>query len=171
MRRPATVVLLESKEKTAAPPKLYDLTSLQREANRDHGFTSDQTLTLIQSLYEKKLATYPRTDSRYLTSDMADIIPVLVKGFSSPEAPCNTRQVLDDTRVSDHHAIIPTMTSAGTDRSVLPDRERIILDMLIKRLLEAVGDKHIYTETSVTLSCEGYEFKAKVSADDRRVGI
>lgn len=156
----AAVASLEYKEKTAAPPKLYDLTTLQREANREHGYTADQTLTLVQTLYEKKLATYPRTDSRFLTSDMEDTAKVLVRSFS-PDTPCNIGQIIDDGKVSDHHAVIPTGTAVNTDRSALPAKERVILEMLIRRLLEAAGDTHVYAETSVILSCGAEEFKAK----------
>jgi DNA topoisomerase-3 len=156
----ATVTALEKKEKVTAPPKLYDLTTLQREANRDRGYTADQTLKIVQSLYEKKIATYPRTDSRYLTSDMLAMTAALVRTFSL-NVSCNISQVIDDGKVTDHHAIIPTKTAAGVDRESLPEEERVVLDMLIRRLLQAVGDKHEYAETVVELLCEGSKFKAK----------
>lgn len=123
----ATVKSVERKEKTEKPPALYDLTTLQREANRLLGFTAQQTLDYLQSLYEKKLATYPRTDSRYLTSDMAGSLPVLVNAIakampfvSGAAVRCNPAQVIDDAKVSDHHAIIPTQGVKDADLSGLP---------------------------------------------------
>jgi DNA topoisomerase-3 len=156
----ATVIAVKQTEKSDAPPKLYDLTTLQREANRAHGFTAQQTLDYVQSLYEKKLATYPRTDSRFLTDDMAAGVTALVSALA-PDAPCDVSQVINAKKVSDHHAIIPTAESISTDLSALPSGEREILDMLTNRLVCAVGEKHRYLETAVTLEAGGTEFTAK----------
>lgn len=164
----ATVKSVERKEKTEKPPALYDLTTLQREANRLLGFTAQQTLDYLQSLYEKKLATYPRTDSRYLTSDMAQSLPVLVNTvakampFASGVAVyCNPAQVINDAKVSDHHAIIPTQGVKDVDLSGLPAGERSLLFLIAARLLCAVGQPYAYAETAVLVECAGYEFKAK----------
>ena len=164
----ATVKSVERKEKTEKPPALYDLTTLQREANRLLGFTAQQTLDYLQSLYEKKLATYPRTDSRYLTSDMVQSLPVLVNTvakvmpFASGVAVyCNPAQVINDAKVSDHHAIIPTQGVKDADLSGLPAGERSLLSLIAARLLCAVGQPYAYAETAVLVECAGYEFKAK----------
>ncbi len=164
----AIVKSVERKEKTEKPPALYDLTTLQREANRLLGFTAQQTLDYLQSLYEKKLATYPRTDSRYLTSDMAQSLPVLVNTvakampFASGVAVyCNPAQVINDAKVSDHHAIIPTQGVKDADLSGLPAGERSLLSLIAARLLCAVGQPYAYAETAVLVECAGYEFKAK----------
>lgn len=164
----ATVKSVERKEKAEKPPALYDLTTLQREANRLLGFTAQQTLDYLQSLYEKKLATYPRTDSRYLTSDMAGSLPMLVNTTAKamPFAEkltirCNPAQVIDDSKVSDHHAIIPTLGIRETDLSALPAGELALLQLISARLLCAVGQPHAYAETSVVVECAGQEFKAK----------
>ena len=164
----ATVKSVERKEKAEKPPALYDLTTLQREANRLLGFTAQQTLDYLQSLYEKKLATYPRTDSRYLTSDMAGSLPLLVNTTAKamPFAEkltirCNPAQVIDDSKVSDHHAIIPTQSIRETDLSALPAGELALLQLISARLLCAVGQPHAFAETSVVAECAGQEFKAK----------
>ena len=164
----ATVVKVERKAKTEKPPKLYDLTTLQRDANRIFGFTAQQTLDYAQSLYEKKLTTYPRTDSRYLTSDMSGIIAPLARVTASKlpftaglDLPVKAMQVVDDQKVSDHHAIIPTNSMAGRDISSLPQGEKDLLNLIIVRLLCSVGDVYKYEETQVTLECEGHTFTAK----------
>ncbi|GHU35761.1 DNA topoisomerase [Clostridia bacterium] len=156
----ATVTSVKQTEKTVAPPKLYDLTTLQREANKAHSFTAQQTLDYVQSLYEKKYATYPRTDSRYLTDDMAASVTVLVSAIA-PAAPCDITQVINAKKVQDHHAIIPTAEAVKGDLSRLPSGERAILDMLMCRLVCAVGEKHRYLETVVTLESGGVEFKTR----------
>ncbi len=162
-----TIESVEQKEKTEKPPKLYDLTTLQREANKLLGFTAEQTLQYAQSLYEKKYITYPRTDSRFLTEDMENGIPVLAKAtaaFFMPEAaelPINTAQVIDSSKVSDHHAIIPTMNIKGLDVQSLPAGERETLLLLAIRLLVAVGDTHRYSETVITAKCGESVFTAK----------
>ena len=164
----ATVRLLERKERTEQPPALYDLTTLQREANRLFGYTAQESLDYLQSLYEKRLATYPRTDSRYLTEDMAAGLPALCRTVAEAlpfleglPLPVNADQVTDSSKVTDHHAVIPTAEIAGADLVSLPTGERNVLTMLAARLLCAVGEPHIYAETAVTLECGGGSFTAK----------
>ena len=164
----ATVKQVERKDKTEKPPALYDLTTLQRDANRLLGFTAQQTLDYLQNLYEKKLCTYPRTDSRYLTSDMAEGLPVLVnlvanampfrKGIAIS---CDVATVINDKKVTDHHAVIPTRNIREADLSALPVGERAILELVALRLLCAVAPSYIYDETSVTVECAGAEFTTK----------
>ena len=163
-----TVKKVERKEKSEKAPALYDLTTLQRDANRLLGYTAQQTLDYLQNLYEKKLCTYPRTDSRYLTSDMAESLPVLVnlvanaipfrKGIAIS---CDAAQVINDKKVTDHHAVIPTRNLQGADLSGLPVGERMILELVSQRLLCAVAEPHTYSETAVTVECAGAEFTAK----------
>ena len=162
----AIVKKAERKEKTEKPPSLYDLTSLQRDANRILGFTAQQTLDYTQSLYEKKLVTYPRTDSRYLTDDMAALVPGLVKEVAAvygirEELPVTPGQVINSSKVSDHHAIIPTKTMPGEDLSGLPSGEQAILRLIAARLIASVGEVHRYAETTVVLDCAGAPFTAK----------
>jgi DNA topoisomerase-3 len=164
----AVVVSIERETKTVNPPRLYDLTTLQREANRLYGYTAQQTLDLLQSLYEKKLATYPRTDSRFLTEDMEPGLKPLVEAVAaalpfmqSVRPTVNARQVIDNSKVSDHHAVIPTPSMPKADLSSLPESERNILFMLAARLIFAVEQKHCYEETAVTLDCGGHTFTAK----------
>ena len=162
----AVVQKIERKEKSEKPPSLYDLTSLQRDANRILGFTAQQTLDYTQSLYEKKLVTYPRTDSRYLTDDMASLIPGLVKAvatvYGAPEKiPVNPAQIIDNSKVSDHHAIIPTKTMPKEDLSGFPSGEQAILRLIAARLIAAVGEVHEYAETTVIFSCADTPFIAK----------
>ena len=161
-----TVSKVERKEKSEKPPALYDLTSLQRDANRMLGFTAQQTLDYTQSLYEKKLVTYPRTDSRYLTDDMAGMVPQLVKAVAdiygaSCAVPVNTAQVINSSKVTDHHAIIPTKTMPHADLSGLPSGEQAVLKLIAARLLASVGESHRYAETTAVFTCAGQEFTAK----------
>ena len=164
----AVVQSVTRKDKTERPPKLYDLTTLQREANRLFDYTAQQALDYLQSLYEKRLATYPRTDSRYLTEDMAEGLPVLcstVAGalsfLAGQPLPVCAAQVVDSSKVTDHHAVIPTAEIAGADLAALPTGERNILYMIAVRLLCAVGEPHTYAETAVTLDCGGASFMTK----------
>ena len=164
----ATVTKVERKEKAEKPPALYDLTSLQRDANRQFGFTAQQTLDYVQSLYEKKLVTYPRTDSRYLTGDMAGALPELVAAAQEKcaiapghPAPVNAMQVINGKKVSDHHAIIPTKTLAGADLQSLPKGEQSVLTMIARRLVCAVGEPCRYVESVMELECAGHTFKTK----------
>ena len=164
----ATVKKVERKDKSEKPPALYDLTTLQRDANRLLGFTAQQTLDYLQNLYEKKLCTYPRTDSRYLTSDMAASLPELVRLTAGAvpfaagmELACNAAQVINDKKVTDHHAVIPTRNIREADLSALPVGERAILELVALRLLCAVAPPYTYAETAVTVECDGAEFTAK----------
>ena len=157
---------MERKEKSESPPQLYDLTALQRDANRLLGFTAQQTLDYAQSLYEKRLITYPRTDSRFLTEDMAASLPGLVtdvgKAFAA-EKPfsIHVQQVINGSKVTDHHALLPTKSMAKADLAALPAGERNVLRLIAARLLCAVGEPHRYAETTLTTICAGEEFTAK----------
>ena len=164
----AKVTKAERKEKSEKPPALYDLTSLQRDANRILGYTAQQTLDYTQNLYEKKLVTYPRTDSRYLTEDMAPGIPELVAmvfnafPVDDVEKPSvNTSPVVNNKKVTDHHAIIPTKELQKCNFTELPKGEFAILQLIATRLMVAVGDAHRYAETVVELDCAGTSFSAK----------
>ena len=161
----ALVTSVAKEEKTVAPPKLYDLTTLQRDANRLFGFTAKQTLEYTQSLYEKKLCTYPRTDSQYLSDDMEQTAGNVIEAFFSsilfeekmmfnPDI----KRVLNSKKVTDHHAIIPTMEIAKADLAALPETERKILSLVANRLLCATGEKHLYETVKAELSCGGYTF-------------
>ena len=155
-------------KKTVAPPKLFDLTSLQREANHIYGYTAKQTLDLAQALYEKKLLTYPRTDSSYLTDDMggtaAQIAAMLAGKLPFMQGTDFTPEIsrlLDSKKVSDHHAIIPTMELAKADLAALPESERNILTLAGARLLMACAAPHIFEAVTAVFSCAGQEFTAK----------
>ena len=167
----AACVSIIHEKKTIAPPKLFDLTSLQREANRIYGYTAKQTLDLAQALYEKKLLTYPRTDSSYLTDDMGDTaagiatllggtLPFMQGAAFTPEI----SRLLDSKKVSDHHAIIPTMELEKADLAALPESERNILVLVGARLLMACAEPHIFEAVTAVLSCAGQEFTAKGKA-------
>ena len=162
----ATVQAVERKEKTERPPALYDLTTLQREANRILGYTAQQTLDYLQALYEKKLCTYPRTDSRYLTNDMEGSVSVLASaaavicGVEVPGAVLAS-QVCDSGKVSDHHAIVPTKDAATADLSALPMGEHEVLRLVSLGLVRAVCPAHRYAETTVTVECGGHSFTVK----------
>ena len=161
----ALVTSVSKEEKTVAPPKLYDLTTLQRDANRLFGFTAKQTLEYTQSLYEKKLCTYPRTDSQYLSDDMEQTAGSVIEAvFGSTLFEENVmfnpdiKRVLNSKKVTDHHAIIPTMEIAKADLAALPETERKILSLVANRLLCATGEKHLYETVKAELSCGGYTF-------------
>ena len=159
----ATVISIERKEKTEKAPALYDLTTLQRDANRILGYTAQQILDYLQALYEKKVCTYPRTDSRYLTDDMAPSVPDYVAaaaaicGLTAPET-ILAKQICDSKKVSDHHAVIPTVSVGDADLAL---GEREIMKLVALGLLRAVSDAHRYVETTVTLACGGHSFTAK----------
>ena len=167
----AVCVSLTREKKTAAPPKLFDLTSLQRETNRIFGYTAKQTLDLAQSLYEKRLLTYPRTDSSFLTDDMggtaAGIIALLCEKLpfmAGADFTPEIAKVLDSKKVSDHHAIIPTMELAKADLTALPESERNILTLAGARLLMATAEPHAYEAVTAVFSCADHEFTAKGKA-------
>ena len=162
----AIVKSVERKEKAEKAPALYDLTALQRDANRILGYTAQQTLDYLQSLYEKKLCTYPRTDSRFLTEDMEDSISGLVSsaaavcGVASPTT-IHAKQVCNNKKVTDHHAIVPTVSAGKTDLMSLPLGEREVLKLAAKGLLRAISEAHRYGETVITVECAGHSFTAK----------
>ena len=161
-----TVQKMERKEKSESAPQLYDLTALQRDANRLLGFTAQQTLDYAQSLYEKRLITYPRTDSRFLTEDMAASFPGLVtdtgRAFAVEEPiPIHVQQVIDGSKVTDHHAILPTRSMLQADLDALPKGEQNVLKLIIARTLMAVSKPFRYLETLLTTECAGEEFTAK----------
>ena len=157
-----------SEKKEALPPKLFDLTALQKEANHIFGYTAKQTLDLAQSLYEKKLLTYPRTDSNYLTDDMKEtadkVILMLFSKLSFMQSIEFTPEIdglLNSKKVSDHHAVIPTMELEKTELSLLPESERNILFLASARLLMACASSHIYETVTATFNCEEHTFTAK----------
>lgn len=156
---------IQRTEKAENPPALYDLTTLQRDANRILGFTAQQTLDYTQSLYEKKLVTYPRTDSRYLTEDMERSLPMLIGSvrqlYEIASFEVYPRQVINSKKVSDHHAIIPTQVAGTMDISTLPKGEQAVLRLISARLLIAVSEAHRYTETVINAECAGEVFTAK----------
>jgi DNA topoisomerase-3 len=157
---------VRTKEKSEKAPALYDLTSLQRDANRIHGYTAQQTLDYVQSLYEQKLCTYPRTDSRYLTDDMEDSLRSVVlcsANIAGTEAPAVNMlgQICDSSKVSDHHAIIPTLHAGEIDRSTLPVGEREVLKLIARQVLRAVSEMYRYRETVIEIDCGGSVFVAK----------
>ncbi len=164
----AVCVSVTRERKSAAPPKLFDLTSLQREANRIFGYTAKQTLDLAQALYEKRLLTYPRTDSAFLTDDMGDTaagiiallcekLPFMAGVDFTPEI----AKVSDSKKVSDHHAIIPTMELAKADPDALPESEKNILTLAGARLLFATAEPHIFEAVTAVFSCADTEFTAR----------
>ena len=162
----AKISKMETSTRQEKPPLLYDLTSLQRDANKYYGFTAQQTLDYTQSLYEKKLVTYPRTDSRYLTDDMDDSTARLCclmkdKYGYTKMVPISTKQVLNSSKVSDHHAIIPTENVSDADYSEIPSGEQKILGLVTARLLSSVGDSAEITEYALEVECAGEVFKAK----------
>ena len=162
----AHIVKVERREKRENPPALYDLTALQREANRELGFTAQQTLDYLQSLYEKQLVTYPRTDSRYLTDGMAAKVPELVGDAAKlldVDAPAsmNAAQVCDSAKVTDHHAIVLTPSAGRANLAALPEGEAAVLRLVCRQLLCAVSEPFLYVETEVEAECGGHIFKAK----------
>lgn len=161
----ALVTSVVKEEKAVAPPKLYDLTTLQRDANRLFGFTAKQTLEYTQSLYEKKLVTYPRTDSQFLSEDMEMTAENVIKAIFDtmtfvPQVMFNPdiKRLLNSKKVTDHHAIIPTMEIELADLKALPETERKILSLVANRLLCATGEKYLYETVKAELTCGGYVF-------------
>ena len=167
-KKQASVSSLKKERKTVNPPKLYDLTTLQREANRYFSFTAQQTLDLVQSLYEKKLLTYPRTDSQFITDDMEgtvrQVISILCRKlplFDGVAYTPDIDRISNNAKVTDHHAILPTAQVETLDIAELPESEQKILRLVATRLICATREKHIYDETTLTVSCEGSLFTAK----------
>ena len=164
----AVCVSVTREKKTEQPPRLYDLTTLQREANRLFGFTAKQTLDYAQGLYEKKLLTYPRTDSQYLTDDMLPTVESLVSGLwglvpfaSGLNISPQFDRILNSKKVSDHHAIIPTAEFVKQGFGGLAESERKLLSLICCKLLCAVAGPHIYEAVTATFTCAGKEFTAK----------
>lgn len=160
------ITRVERREKRENPPSLYDLTTLQREANRELGFTAQQTLDYLQSLYEKRFVTYPRTDSRYLTDGMAATVPELVSVAAKlldvdTPARVNAEQVCDSSKVTDHHAVVPTASAASANLATLPEGEASVLRLVCRQLLCAVSEPFTYAETTVEAECGGHTFKAR----------
>ena len=164
----AVCVSVTKDRKTEKPPRLFDLTTLQRQANKIYGYTAKQTLDLAQSLYEKKLITYPRTDARYLTEDMAETAAAVIH-LSANIPPFDTAPdffpeisgMIDNKKVSDHHAIIPTVEIEKTDLAELPKGETNILKLIICKLLCASAEPYVYENTTAVFECGGYNFTVK----------
>lgn len=163
----AVVSNIKKDTKTVNPPKLYDLTTLQREANRLCGYTAQQTLDYTQSLYEQKLVTYPRTDSQYITDDMEQTVTDMVgtvclcfSAFSPFVKTPNIRRCINNAKVSDHHAIIPTKEILNANIAALPSGERNILALIASRLLLATSEPYIYEAVKITVHCANHDFFA-----------
>ena len=162
----AIIQSVERREKIENAPLLYDLTTLQRDANRLLGYTAQQTLDYLQSLYEKKLCTYPRTDSRYLTDDMFSTLGSLTRTAASilgclPPDMADAQRVCDSRKVSDHHAIVPTPSAGTINLSALPVPEQQILKLICRNVLEATSPAHRWEEVVMKLDCAGTQFIAK----------
>lgn len=164
----AVIRKAEKIQKKNQPPKLYDLTTLQREANRFFGYTAQETLRELQELYEAKLVTYPRTDSQYITADMEqtalellELLPELLPFLQGEPIGKNVGRIINNDKVSDHHALLPTKEALEQDFEELTERQRNIFRLIGQRLAQAVSEECIYEETAVTVLCEGHEFFAK----------
>ena len=169
----AVIRSIKKQDKSIAPPRLYDLTTLQREANKMFGLTASKTLEIVQALYEKKIVTYPRTDSKFITDDMAYGIDNLVAmcdwklaeaiggGTFAKEFTPNVSLIVNNSKVTDHHAILPTMQLGEANINSLSADERNILLMICSKLICAVNEKHTYAETTATVECSGEQFTAK----------
>jgi DNA topoisomerase-3 len=166
----AKVISVTSKEKSENRPLLHSLTSLQKEANEKHGFTANDTLSALQNLYEKKLTTYPRTDSNYITEDMKNLMPKLVNevSFFAPER-CEKllenglnldKRIIDDKKVTDHHAVLPTTETSKSLNMSLTETEKKVLNLVINRFLTALDSPYIFTETENIFDVCGYKFKS-----------
>lgn len=155
----AVVGSIERKRVEKKPPKLYDLTTLQREANRYYGLTASQTLQALQELYEEKLVTYPRTDSQFVTEDMRKTVEALVLALDGAAA--DVSSIIDNSKVTDHHAILPTMQGAKCDKEKLSETKQKILSLIIWKLVQAVQPPFIYEDVLVTVCCQGQNFTAK----------
>lgn len=163
----AVISNIQRNQKTSNPPRLYDLTTLQRDANRICGYTAQQTLDYTQSLYEQKLVTYPRTDSQYITDDMeqtalsmVDTVCKCFDSFAGYVKNPNVKRCINNAKVSDHHAIIPTAEILNANIAALPSGERNILALIAARLLLATSEPHIYDSIKIIVCCERHEFYA-----------
>lgn len=164
----AVCVSVSKETKTEQPPKLFDLTTLQRAANRIYGYTAKQTLDYAQALYEKKLITYPRTDSRYLTEDMAETAAAVIRLGAdilpfdkAPDFFPEISRMINNSKVSDHHAIIPTLEVEKADLSAIPTGELNILKLVLCRIISASAESYVYENTTAVFECGGYTFTAK----------
>ena len=164
----AIITELKREQKKVSPPKLYDLTSLQREANRYFGFTAKKTLDLLQELYEEKLVTYPRTDSRFVTEDMIGTVeelvgkmPLMLPFVEYGQLGHNIKRVVNNAKVSDHHAILPTKEAVEKGIMDLPVDKKNLMILVGQQVLQAVGEDHLYEQTDVTVNCQKNEFTAR----------
>ena len=155
----AVVGSIERKRVEKKPPKLYDLTTLQREANRYYGLPASQTLQALQELYEEKLVTYPRTDSQFVTEDMRKTVESLVLALDGQTVDVSC--VINNSKVTDHHAILPTMQGAKCNKEKLSETKQKILSLIIWKLVQAVQPPFIYEDVLVTVCCQGRNFTAK----------
>ena len=166
--KPAVISKVEKIWKKNQPPKLYDLTTLQREANRFFGYTAQETLQELQKLYEARMVTYPRTDSQYITDDMEgtvvellELLPGILPFLQEESVGNNVGRIINNDKVSDHHALLPTKEAMEQDFEELSEKQRNIFYLIGQRLAQAVSEECIYEETVITVLCEGNEFLAK----------
>lgn len=164
----AVVTQMKKERKKSFPPKLYDLTSLQREANRYFGYTAKRTLDMLQELYEEKLVTYPRTDSQFVTEDMKDSveelvekIPVLLSFVDYGQLGHGIKRVINNAKVSDHHAILPTKEAVEKGISDLPVDKKNLMMLICQQLVQATGEEYLYEQTDITVKCQEHDFKAR----------
>ena len=164
----AVVVQMKKERKKSFPPKLYDLTSLQREANRYFGYTAKRTLDMLQELYEEKLVTYPRTDSQFVTEDMKDTVeelvgkmPVLLSFVDYGQLGHGVKRVINNAKVSDHHAILPTKEAVEKGISDLPSDKKNLMMLICQQLVQATGEEYLYEQTDITVKCQEHDFKAR----------
>ena len=164
----AVVTQMKKERKKSFPPKLYDLTSLQREANRYFGYTAKRTLDMLQELYEEKLITYPRTDSQFVTEDMKDSVeelvgkmPVLLSFVDYGQLGHGIKRVINNAKVSDHHAILPTKEAVEKGISDLPADKKNLMMLICQQLVQATGEEYLYEQTDITVKCQEHDFKAR----------
>ena len=164
----AVVTQMKKERKKSFPPKLYDLTSLQREANRYFGYTAKRTLDMLQELYEEKLVTYPRTDSQFVTEDMKDSVeelvekmPVLLSFVDYEQLGHGIKRVINNAKVSDHHAILPTKEAVEKGIADLPADKKNLMMLICQQLVQATGEEYLYEQTDITVKCQEHNFKAR----------
>ena len=164
----AVVTQMKKERKKSFPPKLYDLTSLQREANRYFGYTAKRTLDMLQELYEEKLVTYPRTDSQFVTEDMKDSVeelvgkmPVLLSFVDYGQLGHGIKRVINNAKVSDHHAILPTKEAVEKGIADLPSDKKNLMMLICQQLVQATGEEYLYEQTDITVKCQEHDFKAR----------
>lgn len=164
----AVVTQMKKERKKSFPPKLYDLTSLQREANRYFGYTAKRTLDMLQELYEEKLVTYPRTDSQFVTEDMKDSVeelvekmPVLLSFVDYGQLGHGIKRVINNAKVSDHHAILPTKEVVEKGIAELPADKKNLMMLICQQLVQATGEEYLYEQTDITVKCQEHDFKAR----------